>query len=231
MSSAPHWETIGPPPLRRFAVDQARAVRELALGRARRGLLRRAPRGDGHPVLVLPGLLAGDLTTAPLRSFLRALCYDARGWRLGVNAGPTPALRQRLEARLAHLAERHGRKVSFSPGRVVRRLLDRAGLLALLEVQAFSDEVGVPKPERRIFERALAGLGSAPGAALHVGDLRRTDVAGARELGMRTVRIRHHHDDCSDHPEADHVADTHAALRDLLGVGRSEALRPAPGLV
>jgi putative hydrolase of the HAD superfamily len=104
----------------------------------------------------------------------------------------------------------------FSPGRVVRQLLARTGLLDLLEVLAFSDEVGVPKPEARIFEHALGALGTAPSAALHVGDLRRTDIAGARRLGMRTVRIRDHYDDPSEHPDADHVADSHAHLRELL---------------
>ena len=104
----------------------------------------------------------------------------------------------------------------FSPGRVVRRLLDRTSLLDLLEVQAFSDEVGVPKPEARIFEHALDALATEPAAALHVGDLRRTDIAGARRLGMRTVRIRDHFDDASEHAEADHVADSHAHLRELL---------------
>jgi putative hydrolase of the HAD superfamily len=111
----------------------------------------------------------------------------------------------------------------FSPGRVVRRLLARTGLLELLEVQAFSDEVGVPKPEARIFEYALDGLGAAAPAALHVGDLRRTDIAGARSLGMRTVRIRGHFDDPSEHAEADHVADSHAHLRELLAALRSPA--------
>ncbi len=55
-----------------------------------------------------------------------------------------------------------------------------------------------------------------PAHAAHIGDLRRTDIAGARRLGMRTVRIRDHYDDPSDHAEADHVADSHAHLRDLL---------------
>ena len=100
----------------------------------------------------------------------------------------------------------------FSPGRVVRRLLDRAGLLGLLEVHVFSDEAGVPKPHPRVFQQALAPLAVAPSEALHVGDLRRTDVAGARGAGLASVRIRQHYDDRSGHPEADHVADTHAEL-------------------
>jgi len=105
----------------------------------------------------------------------------------------------------------------FSPGRVVRELLARAGLLALLEVTVFSDEAGVPKPHPRVFHAALTPLAVAPGEAAHVGDLRRTDVAGARAVGMRSVRLRWHHDDRSPLPDADVVADSHAHLREILG--------------
>ena len=49
------------------------------------------PRGDGHPVLVLPGLLADDVSTRTLRAVLRRLGYDVHGWGLGRNIGPTAA--------------------------------------------------------------------------------------------------------------------------------------------
>jgi FMN phosphatase YigB (HAD superfamily) len=104
----------------------------------------------------------------------------------------------------------------LTPGSVVRKLLDRAGLLDELEVLVFSDEAGVPKPHPRVFQRALEGLNASAGEALHVGDLRRTDVAGARGVGMATARIRGHHDDMSEHPEADRVVDSHAELQALL---------------
>lgn len=121
---------------------------------------------------------------------------------------------------LAELAERRVRialvcDTGVSPGRVVRRLLERSGLLDHLEVKIFSDEVGVPKPHPRPFLRALAPLGIPPAQAIHVGDLRRTDVAGGREVGMGTVRIRAVHDDPSALPEADHVVDSHGELRAL----------------
>ena len=126
----PRWESIGPPPLALFAREQGRAVWEFAgLGRGRRRLLRSAPRGDGHPVLVFPGLLAGDVTTLPLRRLLRDLCYDARGWNLGVNLGPSAELREKLDARLIHLFERHDRRVSlvgWSLGGIYARELARA---------------------------------------------------------------------------------------------------------
>jgi pimeloyl-ACP methyl ester carboxylesterase len=129
MSRDPHWEAVGPPPLGLFAFEQARALRELAAFGPRRRLLRTAPRGDGHPVLLLPGLFAGDFSTAPLRRFLRDLCYDARGWKLGLNRGPTRTLREKLDARLRYLAERHGRRVSlvgWSLGGIFARELARA---------------------------------------------------------------------------------------------------------
>ena len=106
----------------------------------------------------------------------------------------------------------------LTPGRVVRTLLERCGLLEELATLAFSDEVGAAKPDARIFEHALRALGADAREATHVGDLLRTDVAGARELGMRTVRIRATHDDTSDLPEADHVAEDHAHLREILGL-------------
>jgi putative hydrolase of the HAD superfamily len=106
----------------------------------------------------------------------------------------------------------------LTPGRVVRSHLERTGLLDLLEVQIFSDEVGVPKPHPRIFRAALEPLRVAPERSVHVGDLRRTDVAGGRSVGMRTVRFRARFDDLEALPEADAVADTHAHLGKLLGV-------------
>ncbi|HKJ23343.1 MAG TPA: AAA family ATPase [Myxococcota bacterium] len=104
----------------------------------------------------------------------------------------------------------------LTPGRVVRRHLDRERLLGALAVQAFSDEVGAPKPDARVFHAALEPLGGDPARAVHVGDLRRTDVAGARALGMASVRIHQAHDDGTDLPEADHVVASHAELRALL---------------
>jgi FMN phosphatase YigB (HAD superfamily) len=106
----------------------------------------------------------------------------------------------------------------ISPGRIVRELLAAHGLLELLEVQIFSNEAGVPKPDPRVFRAALAPLGVEPRDAVHVGDLKRTDIAGARGAGMRAVRIRQHYDDPSDHPEADWVCDTHAELAVWLGL-------------
>lgn len=76
-------------------------------------LLARAPRGDGHGVLVLPGLLASDTSTLPLRRFLRARSYHVRGWRLGRNLGPREDVLAGLPAGVRDLAERTGGPVSL----------------------------------------------------------------------------------------------------------------------
>jgi putative hydrolase of the HAD superfamily len=105
----------------------------------------------------------------------------------------------------------------FSPGRVVRRILADKGFVELLDVLAFSDEVGVPKPHERMFRHALDGIGVGPAAAAHVGDLRRTDIAGARAMGMRAVRFRGVYDDDSDVPDADVVISSMSELASALG--------------
>ncbi len=106
----------------------------------------------------------------------------------------------------------------MTPGRVVRQLLDQAELSKHLEVLCFSDEVGVPKPGNEIFEAALAELGVRPPEAIHIGDLRRTDIAGALGVGMHAARFRGVHDDQSDAPEAKIVLDRHEQLLGVLGL-------------
>ena len=105
----------------------------------------------------------------------------------------------------------------LTSGSGVRGCLRRAGLLDLFEPAgcAFSDEVGVHKPDPVIFGVALRGLGVAPSAAIHVGDSRAADVAGARAAGMTTVRFTGFHDDPGPGPEADHRI---AALTELPGL-------------
>lgn len=106
--------------------------------------------------------------------------------------------------------------VGFTGGAVLRELLEREGLLGHFDGWSFSDETGHYKPAPQAFEAALAALGARPGEAMHVGDLRRTDVAGAAALGMRTVRYRGMHDDAAAGAEADVVLDSHAELLDVV---------------
>ena len=67
---------------------------ELANSALRTRDLHAWPQGDGHPVIVLPGFLAGPESTVFLRSHLRRLGYRAHDWRQGRNLGASPALRR-----------------------------------------------------------------------------------------------------------------------------------------
>jgi pimeloyl-ACP methyl ester carboxylesterase len=86
------------PPLWLLASEGPRAVAELGMYHAFRPWLARAPRGDGHRVLVLPGMGADDRSTRPMRRFLADLGYDVHGWGLGPNI-PSPDLVDRLRGR------------------------------------------------------------------------------------------------------------------------------------
>lgn len=130
-----------------------------------------------------------------------------------------PGIRPCLEA----LEERGFRMgivcdVGFSGGELLRELLAEEGLLDYFGGWGFSDEVGHYKPAPQIFEAALEMLGARPEEALHVGDLRRTDIVGAAALGMKTVRYRgmNPEGDSEAGREADRVIDSHADLPDAL---------------
>ncbi len=115
--------------------------------------------------------------------------------------------------------------VGLTPSTTLRRWLVHHDLLDRFNHWSFSDEVGVFKPDPAIFGHALAGLGiEDPRRAAHVGDLRRTDVAGSRAAGMVSVRYTGVFDDPGpEHGEvveADHVVSDHADLPEVLDLDK-----------
>jgi pimeloyl-ACP methyl ester carboxylesterase len=111
--SPPQVLAFQAPSLALLAAEPLRALIELCAGKVA------APasvEGDGHPVIVYPGLGAGALTTAQLRSYLRSCNLDVHDWELGVNTGPDGALHDWLDALVARVRELHageGRRVSL----------------------------------------------------------------------------------------------------------------------
>jgi pimeloyl-ACP methyl ester carboxylesterase len=101
------------------APDPLHVIREaLGLVELPRLLLRfpelaRQPRGNGQPVLILPGYGAGDLSTAILKGYLRLLGYRARGWGLGRNTGNAPQLLPPILKRVAFLGRKGSQKVNL----------------------------------------------------------------------------------------------------------------------
>ena len=70
--------------------------------------LRSMPRGDGHPVYLLPGFMADSQSTAMLRRWLDNLGYNAIPWGFGRNLGPRGILMERLIVTVGDLAREHG---------------------------------------------------------------------------------------------------------------------------
>src|SRR5215510_4255499 len=101
------------PPSRTLMLLEGRALHELGAFVAALPLLSLAPRGDGHPVLVLPGLVASDVSTRPLRDFLGAKGYAVSGWRQGRNLGLRPGVQHGMVDLVRELSEMHGRKISL----------------------------------------------------------------------------------------------------------------------
>ena len=94
--------------------SEARAVPEFAAFVATAGpLLAFSPRGDGHPVLVLPGLGGDDMSTMPMRWFLSLLGYRTYGWELGVNRGLTHHATEGMARLVDELVVRHRQRISI----------------------------------------------------------------------------------------------------------------------
>ncbi len=127
--TAPDGRTpLRPPPARLRALEAA-ALFEAWVALPTLPILGWAPRGDGHPVLVIPGFTATDDTTWYLRRVLRAMGYSVHRWRLGRNIGPHADVVRGLRRRLDELADGHGRAVSivgWSLGGIYARELARA---------------------------------------------------------------------------------------------------------
>src|SRR3954453_11058213 len=103
-------------PRRRTVLAATEPVRALASAGALAAgfpLLRLGPRGEPHPVLVLPGLMVSDVSTGTLRRWLRGLGYPVVGWELGRNRGPVPGGCARLPALVDRVARKHETPVSI----------------------------------------------------------------------------------------------------------------------
>jgi putative hydrolase of the HAD superfamily len=125
------------------------------------------------------------------------------------------------------LAERYRLAVicdtGYSPGQVLRELLERNGMLACFEYLYFSNEHGMSKPDVRVFRRTLEALDTRAAEAAHVGDLQRTDIAGAQAAGMSAVHFIGANDHDAPYTTADllvrHFDELPAALGGLTCAG------------
>lgn len=100
-------------PSKQRLLAELRAIPEFWTYRRARDGLRQLPAGDGHPVMVFPGLIAGDRFTTLLRDSIAARGYPVVGWELGINLGMRRGLLETMLTKLRIWSDRHGRKVSL----------------------------------------------------------------------------------------------------------------------
>jgi hypothetical protein len=135
-------------------LEPARFNFAVALWFAASPLLRNAPRGDGHPVIVLPGFATSDRQTVLLRRTLAQLGYDVHGWELGVNRDHQTVGEngERLAARIESIESASGQSVSligWSLGGVIAREAARRQHDGLRQVITLASScTGVPSATR-----------------------------------------------------------------------------------
>jgi pimeloyl-ACP methyl ester carboxylesterase len=117
------------PPSKLLLLLEGRTFAEYLALWARAATMKDLPRGDGHPVIVIPGFGASDFSTAPMRRILDKLGYAAHGWGQGRNLGMRPQIKQALATLLDRLHAKHKAKVTLighSLGGVYAREMARA---------------------------------------------------------------------------------------------------------
>lgn len=104
-----------------------------------------------------------------------------------------PTLMEGIKENLSLLAKDYKLAVisdtGFSPGSVLRKLLEQNDLLGLFSAFSFSDETGVSKPHKLAYYKVLNELDCKPENAVHIGDIESTDILGAKSIGMKAIRF------------------------------------------
>jgi pimeloyl-ACP methyl ester carboxylesterase len=170
MSREPFGTQSVAPPSRLLQLLEGRAMWELGATVSMWPWLALAPKGDGHPVLVLPGLVASDVSTRVLRRFLRERGYRVHGWGLGRNLGLREGVEEDMFKRLDTLHARYGEKVSvigWSLGGLYARVLAKQRPNAVRDVITLgSPFAGSPRSTNawRVYELASGQKSDDPSA-------------------------------------------------------------------
>lgn len=122
-------EVSAAPPSKFLLLMEGRAVMEYGHLLLVRRQLAQLPRGDGHPVMFLPGFGTTDRSMQTMRQVFDRLGYKTYGWEQGRNVGMSRRLKDKLAEHLQEVFRRHGRKVTligWSLGGVYVREMARA---------------------------------------------------------------------------------------------------------
>ena len=101
---------------------------------------------------------------------------------------------------------------ALTPGSFARKLMARHGILQYFKAFTFSDETDYTKPQVVQFHSTLAQLNAEPAEAVHVGDIFRTDIVGAKNAGMKAIRFAGFNKGDGDDTLSDAVIDDYQKL-------------------
>ncbi len=104
----------------------------------------------------------------------------------------------------------------FSPGRVLRKILEKYDLLKYFSAFVFSDEIGCAKPDSRVFESVSNQLNLPVNSFLHIGDREEKDVAGPHAVGAKSILTTVVKDRGSSKTEADAVCYDYSRLIEII---------------
>ncbi len=156
-------EATRPPSMWLSLTEATRALLEVSMLPLAVPCLAAQAQGDGHPVWVLPGFMAGDQSTLILRRYLSRQGYAALPWGFGQNLGPRGDLGERMLARVAELHELYGEPITLvgqSLGGVYARQIARAypegvRMVITLGSPIGATEGGTMRLVEALFEAAL----------------------------------------------------------------------------
>ena len=101
---------------------------------------------------------------------------------------------------------------ALTPGSFARKLMERDGILQFFTAFTFSDETDYTKPQVVQFHSTLAELNVKPAEAVHIGDIFRTDIVGAKNAGMKAIRFAGFNKGEGDDTLSDAVVDDYRKL-------------------
>jgi len=148
--------------------------------------------------------------------FFTTCCSELQALLFTGNTKEIPGVRPILESLYTHYKLSIISDTGIESGDYMRRLI-RKDKLDYFDYAVFSNEFGRSKPHSSLFNALLTYFQLEPEEVVHIGDLRRTDIEGAKSVGMHTIRFSGcKNDENSMYNEADFVIDDYALLPGIL---------------
>lgn len=141
------------------------------------------------PLEELSNFFWNVLEISPDEQAEKALIEESKFGILKHPPKPMPGVKTALEELAREYSLAIISDTAFSPGSVLKEIIEKDELLEYFSAFSFSDETGVSKPHQMAYSKALEKFAVFPHECVHVGDIERTDIIGAKNYGMKAIRF------------------------------------------